>query len=391
MHKVLFLSYDLKDGGSPQVLSIILSHLDRDVFDPVLVTYSGARVFPIPEGITERILHVEGGGSLLRKLTTNLTAVLRLRRVLRLEKPEITVGMGGMTNWGLILARMLAGGETAVIIGEHGVNAAKYRSDRLTVSTINILSRILYPQADRIVAVSRGVQNYLTEDVKVRQTKKIVHIPNPVDIERIRQLSWEPVDHPWLARKDVPVVLWVGRIEPVKGLGNLIGAFDRVLGETDARLILVGDGSAQNTIRDLVELKGLKEKVDFVGFQSNPYRYMSRCSVFAFPSLSEGFGMVLVEAMACGLPVVSTDCIAGPSEILQNGRCGILVPVGDEGALAQGILKLLTDTELRNRLTSEAFRRVADFEPAKVVASYEQLFHEVCKDKATGEPVGHAR
>lgn len=117
MQKVLFLSYDLKDGGSPQVLSTILNHLNRDLFDPVLVTYSDARVFPIPEGIPEHILQVKGGGSLFQKLKANLKAVLRLRRILRLEKPRIAVGMGGMTNWGLILAAKLARSKTAVIIG----------------------------------------------------------------------------------------------------------------------------------------------------------------------------------------------------------------------------------------------------------------------------------
>lgn len=379
MYKVLFLCYDMKDGGSPQVLSGILNHLHRDEFEPVLVTYSEGRVFPIPEGIPEYILGVKGGGSLLRKLTANLIAVFRLRGVLRSEQPEIAVGMGGMTNWGLILARMLAGGKTAVIIGEHGARAGEYRSDRITASTLSLLNKFLYPLADRIVAISKGVQDYLTEDVKVPEGK-IIQIPNPVDIERIRRLSEEPVDHPWLVHKDVPVVLWVGRIAPVKGLRNLVSAFDRVVQQTDARLIIIGEGSEQDAIREFVELKGLKEKVSFVGFQSNPYRYMSRSSVFVFPSLSEGFGMVLVEAMACGLPVVSTDCLAGPAEILQNGRCGILVPVGDVDALAKSIMNVLTDPQLREQLALSAAHRAADFDARYVVTRYEQVFREICRN-----------
>ena len=390
MRKVLFFCYDLKDGGSPQVLSGILNHLNRNEFHPVLVTYSDARVFPIPEGIAEHILHVEGGGSLIRKLKANLTAVFRLRRVLRLEKPDIAVGMGGMTNWGLILAAGLARTGMAVIIGEHGAAALEYRKDRVTSYVISLLNRFLYPFADRIVAISEGVREYLVRDRKIPK-EKIVTIHNPVDIARIQKLSQEQVDDPWLRDQDKPVVLWVGRIAAVKGLEYLIGAFERVLREIDARLIMVGEGSEESTIRDLVRGSALQEKVRFAGFQSNPYRYMSRSSVFAFPSLSEGFGMVLVEAMACGLPVVSTDCVAGPSEILQNGRCGILVPVADEDALAKAIVTMLTNTELRNRLAAEALRRVADFEPAKVVASYEQLFRDVCKDNVTGEPAGHTR
>jgi len=260
----------------------------------------------------------------------------------------------------------------------------------VTSYVISLLNRFLYPFADRIVAISEGVREYLVRDRKIPK-EKIVTIHNPVDIGRIQKLSQEQVDDPWLRDQDKPVVLWVGRIAAVKGLEYLIGAFERVLREIDARLIMVGEGSEESTIRDLVRRTALQEKVRFAGFQSNPYRYMSRSSVFAFPSLSEGFGMVLVEAMACGLPVVSTDCVAGPSEILQNGRCGILVPVADEDALAQGIVTLLTNAALRDRLAAEALRRVADFEPAKVVASYEQLFHEVCQSNIAVESARHTR
>jgi glycosyltransferase involved in cell wall biosynthesis len=384
MRKILFLSYDLKDGGSPQVLSSILNHLHRDEFDPVLVTYSDARVFPIPEGIAEHILQVQGGGSLFQKLKANLTAVLRLRRVLRLEMPAIAVGMGGMTNWTLVLAAGLSRTRMSVVLGEHGAAALEYRKDRATSFVISLLDKFLYPFADRIVAISDGVREYLVRDRGLPK-EKIVTIHNPVDIRRIQKLSQEQVDDPWLRDKDKPVVLWVGRIAAVKGLEYLIGAFERVLRDIDARLVIVGEGSEESTIRGLVRRKDLQEKVRFAGFQSNPYRYMARSSVFAFPSLSEGFGMVLVEAMACGLPVVSTDCVAGPNEILQNGRCGILVPAGDADALAKGIVRILTNPQLREHLISAAAHRATDFEAAHVVASYELLFREVCGNKGPSD------
>ena len=377
MPKVLFVCYDLKDGGSPNVLSSILNHLHRDVFDPVLVTFSDARVYPIPDDITEYILHVEGGGSLLWKLVSNLTAATRLRRVLRKERPEIAVGMGGITNWALILASKLAHAKTKIIIGEHGAGGLEYRKDRITSKMIGLLNRFLYPVADRIVAISGGVREYLVQDLKLPE-RNIVSITNPVEIERIQRLSRETVDHRWLVHKDKPVILWVGRIAALKGVQYLVGAFEHVLRCIDARLIIVGEGPDESRIRKLVMQKGLEERVHFAGYQRNPYRYMPRSDVFAFPSLGgEAFGLVLTEAMACGLPIVSTECVAGPSEILQNGRCGILVPVADEDALAKAIVTMLTNTELRNRLASEALRRVADFEPAKVVASYEQLFRDV--------------
>ncbi len=385
MHKVLFMCYDFKLGGNAQVLSTILQYLDRDLFDPVLVTYSEERGYPLPQGISDYALRVRGGGGLVRKLAVNFVAVLRLRRVLRKEQPRIVVGMGGMSNWALILAAKLTSGKTPIIIGEHGAGALEYRKDRITSNLMGLLNKVLYPFADRVVAISDGVRKYLVQDLKLPEGK-IVSITNPIDIERIQRLSREQVDHPWLVHKDKPVILWAGRIETLKGVHHLIGALERVLSQIDVRLIIVGEGPEQSTVRSSVKRKGLQEKVDFVGFQSNPYRYMSKSSVLAFPSLGgEGLPMVLVEAMACGLPVVSTDCVAGPAEILQNGRCGILVPVGDEESLAKGILSVLTDPPLRERLVSAAARRATDFEPVQVVSSYERLFREVCNASSSGD------
>lgn len=387
MRKVLFLCYDLKDGGSPQVLSCILNHLHREVFDPVLVTYSDARMYPIPQGITEHVLKVRGGGNLFKKLIANLKAVFRLRRVIVHEQPEITVGMGGITNWALILAVKLTSIKTAIIIGEHGTGALAYRKERMTSSMMGPLSKLLYPSADRIVSISSGVRDYLVQDLKL-SNKKLVSIANPVDVVRIKKLSQEEIDHPWFVREGEPVILWVGRIEALKGLKYLIRAFGRVQRQIDARLVIVGEGSERSGIRDLTVQEGLEKNVYFAGYQPNPYRYMSRSSVFAFPSLGgEGFPMVMVEAMACGLPVVSTDCVAGPAEILENGRCGILVPVGNEELLAEGILRILTDLPLRERLVSAAARRVTDFEAHKIVASYEQLFREVCENNSSSTPL----
>ena len=168
----------------------------------------------------------------------------------------------------------------------------------------------------------------------------------------------------------------------LKGVQYLIGAFERVLRQIDGRLILVGEGSDESRIRQLVKKKGPEDKVYFAGYHRNPYRYMARSDVFAFPSLGgEAFGLVLTEAMACRLPIVATDCVAGRSEVLLNGKCGIRVPVADEEAMAQGIISLLTNDALRKRLVSAAMERVTDFEPAKVTASYERLFLELCEGR----------
>jgi glycosyltransferase involved in cell wall biosynthesis len=204
--------------------------------------------------------------------------------------------------------------------------------------------RRFYPWADGIVVPSRGAALDLAE-VSGLAPQRIRVIPNPIVTPALAELAQASVDHPWLQfpvqSPAIPVILGVGELCARKDFGTLICAFALVRRERPARLVILGKGRQRETLEALARELGVGADVSLPGFVHNPYPYMKRASVFVLSSVYEGFGNVLVEALATGTPVVATDCPSGPREILEDGRYGHLVPVGDVQGLARGILDTL--------------------------------------------------
>ena len=207
------------------------------------------------------------------------------------------------------------------------------------------------PLADGIVAVSEGVAADLRGQVP-RAAGKIVTIHNPVVGPGLAEQAAEAVEHPWFGDGE-PVVLAVGRMAAEKDYPTLLRAFAEVARSRAARLVILGQGPERESLLELAARLGIGDRFDLPGFDVNPFRYMARASVFVLSSRFEGFPNVLAQAMACGSPVVSTDCRSGPSEMLEGGKWGRLVPVGDWRAMAGAIEATLDDPmpaeELRAR------------------------------------------
>jgi glycosyltransferase involved in cell wall biosynthesis len=240
-----------------------------------------------------------------------------------------------------VLAKRLAGVETRIIVSEHNTLSLEAKGiKQLSVHLTPLAAWLFYPWADGIVAVSQGVADdlaritHLTED-------RIQVIYNPILLPELMMLAKEPVDHPWFQPGQPPVVLGVGRLHPQKDFPTLLRAFARVRQIRPARLMILGEGPEHGALNALVEELGLTEDVALPGFVQNPYAYMANADVFVLSSAWEGLGNVLVEAMAVGTPVISTDCESGPSEILAQGKYGLLTPVGDSEAIADAILRVL--------------------------------------------------
>jgi glycosyltransferase involved in cell wall biosynthesis len=202
------------------------------------------------------------------------------------------------------------------------------------------LIRRFYPWADGVVSVAQGTADDLVRTAGLRPAHiEVVH--NPIVTPELRAMADEPLDHPWFRPGQPPVVLAVGRFTPQKDFGTLIRASSRVLLAGGARLLILGDGPERAHLEALVSTLRLEGSVDLPGWVANPYPYMVRAGAFVLSSRWEGLPSVLIEALFCGAPVVATDCLSGPSEILEGGRYGLLVPVGDEDALAEGIAAAL--------------------------------------------------
>jgi glycosyltransferase involved in cell wall biosynthesis len=222
---------------------------------------------------------------------------------------------------------------------------------------IPFLVQWTYPFADQVIAVSKGAADNLQE-MSENLDEKVHVIYNPVVDESIDNKSQKKVDHDWVNDPSTPVIIGVGRMTPQKNFPLLISAFRKIRKDTGAKLVILGGGPEKPKLRKLIKKYKIGEHVSLPGYVSNPYAYLSRASLFALSSDFEGLPTVLIEALACGCPVVSTDCPSGPREILEDGRWGPLVPVGDAEALADAMVRTLTHPPERCRLKerSKAFK-----------------------------------
>jgi glycosyltransferase involved in cell wall biosynthesis len=240
-------------------------------------------------------------------------------------------------------------------------SASKGQKGRLT----DILCRRFYRFADHVVAISEDIARELRREYNVGSSNLTV-IHNPVFTPNITEAAMEPLDDPWFTDGDIPVVLGVGRLADEKRFTDLLGAFYKVKKVRDARLVILGEGPGRAELEREAAKLGISESVRMPGFVDNPFKYMANSAVFVSSSKYEGFGNVIVEALACGCPVVATDCPGGPSEILRDGEYGRLVPVGDTRLLSHAVLETLD----QERDTDRWVDRAKDFSIETISCSY---------------------
>jgi glycosyltransferase involved in cell wall biosynthesis len=298
-----------------------------------------------------------------KKRRRMLAATLPLARYLRVERPDTLMSSSDSVNVAAVLAQHLAGsGARLVLRIDNQLARSPDQADTWSQRRRMRRVRRLFPRADRIIAISHGVgEDVLRQHGCEPSRLHVIH--NPSVDENLEMRAHEPPGHAWLAAAGPPVVLGAGRLVPQKDFPTLLRAFALVRAETDARLVILGEGREHQSLQALADELGVAADVSLPGFDANPIAAMAKAAVFVLSSAWEGFGNVLVEALATGCPVVSTRCPSGPEEILEGGRLGRLVPVGDAAALAEGILACLHDPGDR-----EARRRRAQDFTLEVVA-----------------------
>lgn len=359
-HVALFLP-SLSGGGAERALLNLAQYLRRQglLVDLVAANAVGPFLSAVPEGV--RVIDLRSP-----RVLGSLPA---LARYLARSRPQAMLSALDHANLVAIWATMLSRGETRLVVSVHNVQGPAPRPawaarDRW----VRRLARVFYPWADWIVAVSKGVAKDVLRAVGL-PAGKIRVIYNPVVVPELAEAAARDPGHPWLTEGAPPVVLGAGRLTAQKDFATLIAAFGEVRRARPSRLLILGEGEERAKLQALIQSLSLGNDACLGGFTFNPYAYMSRAAVFALSSAWEGFGIVLVEAMACGTPVVSTDCVAGPAEILVDGKYGRLVPVGNPAALAEAILATLDDP-----LPPEVLReRAGDFSLEKVGAEYLEL------------------
>jgi glycosyltransferase involved in cell wall biosynthesis len=269
------------------------------------------------------------------------TALPALVRYLRQHRPRVLLSDKDRVNRAALLGRALAGVDTRVAV-RVGTTVSKNLERRGVWARNSQYAsiRLFYRHADRILTPSRGAALDLAR-IAGLPPQAVSVVPSPVVTDRLAELAERPVDHPFLQAGEPPVILGVGELCARKDFSTLLRAFALLRKDRPCRLIVAGEGRYREKLLKLGKELGIAADLDLPGFVANPYAYMRRASVFALTSVCEGMPVVLVEAMACGTPVVSTDCPSGPEEVLAEGRYGPLVAVGDGPALAQRLAELL--------------------------------------------------
>ena len=336
--RLAFFLPDLHGGGAERVvLSLCRRFVAEGIaVDLLLARATGALLGEVPQGV-----HVIDLGLRLRLPTRTglaLGAFAGLVRYLRSTPPTALAASLTGANLVAIAARRAAGGHTRLVLRE--ANTAANLRGPLTRRWV----RVLYPAADAVIAVSEGVREDLVNLLGL-PAQQVRVIYNPVDIGEIHRLADEDPHQPWFGPGAPPVILGVGRLAPQKDFASLLQAFAAVRQTRPARLMLLGEGPLRAELEHLAAGLGIAADVAMPGFVANPYAYLRRAAAFVLCSRWEGMPNVLIQALASGPPVVATDCHSGPREILDGGRYGRLVPVGDVQALADAISSTLDGDE----------------------------------------------
>lgn len=303
-----------------------------------------------------------------------ITAAARIRTLARRLEPAVQLSIQDAANIPLLLANATtarARRRPIAAVLQTSLGSVLAGARLRTRARMRLAVRWLYPRADALVSPSRGVVDEASRLARV-DPRRVAIVPNasvPADLASRRD---EAVAHPFFEGPGA-VLVACGRLMAAKDYPMLLHAMAILRRTHAARLIVLGDGPDAAALGDLSARLGLDDVVSFAGYVLNPYAYVARASVFVMSSRWEGFGNVIVEALACGTPVVSTDCPYGPREILEDGRFGRLVPVGDPAAFAHAVAALLDDEPARRDLAARGPARAAAFGAAAVGDAYVSL------------------
>jgi len=321
------------DGGVERIVKLLCAELAKSVqVDLLTMRMQGAHASGFPDNVNLVQL----------KARHSATVVRELARYLATAKPDVLLAAKDRAGRAALRARQRAGSATPVWLQIHSnLSAALEGKSALRRWWRRLPMRRAYPLAAGVICVSEGVRQDVIK-LSGLPAERVHAIYNPVISVDIERLAAGPVPHEWLLReRSLPVVIGIGRLTRQKDFATLIQAFALMQSQRDCRLVLLGDGAEREALQRCVEQLALGDRVLFAGFQANPYAWLARADVFALSSAWEGSPTVLAEALALGVPCVSTRCPSGPEEMLANGRYGPLVEVGDAAALAQALVQTL--------------------------------------------------
>ncbi|MCP3032936.1 glycosyltransferase [Halobacillus sp. A1] len=360
MKKIMFFMFSFSGGGAERTVVNIVNNLSRETYCPILVIGTNKDAPYLDDLSTDvRVINLRA-----KKLMTSL---IPLCKCIKKEKPDVLFSTVNQNNIVLSLAKVLSFKQSQLVIREANNRTQSgnisFFNKFLTFLTYNLIS-------NQVIALSNGVKKDLVENFRIWKSK-ITVIHNPVEVNKIKKLSHEPVKD-FNFDNGQRIIIAVGRLVDQKDYPTLLKAIKKTKGND--QLLILGKGVLEHKLKRMCVELGIENKVSFLGFKKNPYKYIKRSDVFVLSSKWEGFGHVIVEAMATGVPVISTNCNSGPAEIIGDNKYGLIVPTENSCILAENIEKMIYDNKLKDKYAELGLQRAEVFSATSIIKEYEKVF-----------------
>ena len=373
--KLSIVMYSMAGGGAERVVAVLLEELRVD-FEVSLVLMKKKIDYDVPQDI--KVFFLEDSNpnenGILKLLKLPVLA-WKYKNFCQQNNIDISMSFTTRPTYFSIFSKWL-GNRCHIIINESTTPSMMYQGKGLVARINKSLIRHLYPHAHKIIANSEGGKIDLIQNFNIEESL-ITTIYNPCDLEMIKHKSHEKVN---IFQEDTYNFISAGRLDSGKNHQLLIRAFAKI-NNKKSHLYILGEGSLKTLLEALINDLSLTSRVTLLGFDSNPYKYFSQADTFVFASNYEGFPVVLIEALTCGLPMISTDCKSGPRELLspsseiskqiqrgvEIGEFGILTPIGEEKMLTEAMNKMCEDEVLRDEYKIKSQLRIKSFDKVNIV------------------------
>jgi len=370
---VLIIYSDLGDGGIQRLLSLTSDFLSKK-YNLYLALFKDEQFFPFSGNIIP--MNAPSTSNPLKTIFYMYKRIKKVKQITSDKKIDLIISHSVIANSVALLAKKIYKLDIPLIITYHNSfmqMTSKMGSKGVISRKINLR---LSPLADRTLSVSKGLSNEMIK-LGIPQEKSVT-IYNPINTDEIKELIDKSLPTEHIAfYNDGPVIIAAGRLSEQKNFSLLLKSFSKVVEEIDAKLVILGEGPQRKKLETLAKELCISENILMPGWVKNPFSYFHNSSVFVLSSKWEGFGNVIIEAMACKIPVISTNCNFGPNEIIEHKKNGLLVPLNDENKLAEEIINILSNPKTAKILTKETTKTIKKFDTKMISNQYNDLFAEL--------------